>query len=273
MFNKEAIEQLQTGSGIDQASDATRLALAGDFAVSLPKDFVVHDLESFMQKRRRSRGVMETSSIDSFASYVRANKIPGTTVFVSHKTMAANAVLNIGTPDAPGHADDRAQFKPRMTAAYLALSKVSGGQALEQKQVAEFLEDWSHCIDCFNDVEKLTPSKAISAVRNITIEGLRKVEASEQQLNASKSVLEQVTASSKDTLPTTIYFKCVPYHEFEDRVFVMRLGIRTTDKPAITLRVINQEQHDEDMAEELRVKVSNAIVEGVPVLVGDYSAK
>lgn len=53
----------------------------------------------------------------------------------------------------------------------------------------------------------------------------------------------------------------------------MRLGIRTSDKPAITLRIVNKEQHDEDMAAELRQKVSSAITCAVPVLVGDYSAK
>ena len=35
----------------------------------------------------------------------------------------------------------------------------------------------------------------------------------------------------------------------------------------------NREQHDEDMAAELREKVNTAINSGVPVLVGDYSAK
>jgi uncharacterized protein YfdQ (DUF2303 family) len=82
-----------------------------------------------------------------------------------------------------------------------------------------------------------------------------------------------VTASSTETLPTYVYFTCEPYHEFEERTFVMRLGIRTTDKPAITLRIVNREQHDEDMAAELRAKVDAAITDGLPVLVGDYSAK
>jgi uncharacterized protein YfdQ (DUF2303 family) len=112
-------------------------------------------------------------------------------------------------------------------------------------------------------------------VRSITIEGLRKVEASEQQLSSSRSAFEHVLASSKDTLPTHIYFKCVPYQGFDERTFVMRLGIRTSDKPAIVLRVINREQHDEEMADELRNKVFAAInaEKEMPVLVGDYTAK
>lgn len=275
MFTKEAIDAISKAAAIDQAATAFRNATSYDNrgGAALPNDFEVHDLEKFMPMRRRARGAMETSSIADFASYVATHQEPGAAVFVSPKAMAANAVLNLGMPDAPGHADNRAQFIPRMTAAYTALSQVSQGQALEQQRVAEFLEDWSHAIECFHDSERLQINKAIAAVRNITIDALRKVEASEQQLSASKSAFESVTASSKDTLPTFIYFKCVPYHEFAERTFVMRLGIRTTDKPAITLRVINREQHDEDMAAELRAKVAEAVIAGVPVLVGDYTAK
>lgn len=273
MFDKEAIEALQHAAGIANAAMAIQGAMTDDAVVGLPNHFALHDLERYLPNRRRARGSMETSSIKDFAAYVATHHEPGASVFVSPKSMAANAVLNLGTPDAPGHADNRSQFTPRMTAAYTALSQVAQGQALEQSRVAEFLEDWGHAIECFHDSERLVIGKAIAAVRAITIEGLRKVESTEQQLSASKSAFESVTASSKDTLPTFIYFKCVPYHEFAERTFVMRLGIRTSDKPAITLRIINREQHDEDMADELRAKVNEAITDGVPVLVGDYSAK
>jgi uncharacterized protein YfdQ (DUF2303 family) len=53
----------------------------------------------------------------------------------------------------------------------------------------------------------------------------------------------------------------------------MRLGIITSDKPAVTLRIVNREQHDEDMAAELKNKVRAATTGPVVVLVGDYSAK
>ena len=273
MFDKTAINELTKAQAITAANEVT--AAEVDAVISLPDDFQVHDLEKYLGNRRRARGTMETSSIDDFASYTTANAEHGATVFVSPKSMVANAVLNLGTPDAPGHADNRAQLRPRETAAYTSLMQLATGQALEQSRVAEFLEDWAHAIECFHDGAALSPGKAVSAVRNITIEGLRKVEASEQQLSASKSAFEQVTASSKDTLPTHIYFKCVPYQGFDERTFVMRLGIRTSDKPAIVLRVINREQHDEEMADELRNKVFASInaEKEMPVLVGDYTAK
>lgn len=193
MFDKSAIEALSEAAAIDQAVDSIQLALSATRgAAALPVEFKIHDLESFMAARRRARGTMETSSIADFAAYVTQHHEPGASVFVSPNAMVANAVLNLGDPDAPGHADNRAQFKPRMTAAYMALSQVSQGQALEQQRVAEFLEDWGHAIECFHDSERLQINKAIAAVRNITIDALRKVEASEQQGHAAHVHLLQV---------------------------------------------------------------------------------
>lgn len=273
MFDKEAIEALQYGGGIIEASNAVSEAFAETRVVGLPNHFALHDLEKYLPNRRRARGMMETSSILDFASYVHRNMEQGATVFVSSKSMVANAVLNLGTPAAPGHADNRAQIKPDTTAAYAALRAIAQGQALDQTRVAEFLEDWAPHISCFKDEGEVSLKHAIAAVRNITIEGLRKVEASEQQLSASKSTFEAVTASSKDPLPTTIYFNCSPYQGFESRLFVLRLGIRTSDKPAITLRIVNVELHEEQMAHELADKVRAAVDEACPVLIGDYTGR
>ena len=273
MFDKSAIEALSQAAAIDQAAKALADGMDINALTALPNDFQILDLEEFLPNRRRSRGSMETSSIDDFAAYVSLQKEDGAAVFVSPKHMIANAVLNLGTPSAPGHADNRAQFAPRATAAYDSLLKVATGAGLAQTTVAEFMEDWAHLVECFHESEKLPVNKAVAAVRNITIEGLKKVEASEQQLSASKSAFESVTASSKDTLPTFIYFKCTPYQDFSERVFVMRLGIRTSDKPAITLRIVNKEQHDEDMANELQRMVRASINGPVEVLVGDYAAR
>lgn len=67
MFDKEAIEALQYGGGIQEASSAVIEAYTSHKLVSLPNHFTLHDLEKFMPNRRRARGMMETSSIQDFA--------------------------------------------------------------------------------------------------------------------------------------------------------------------------------------------------------------
>lgn len=187
--------------------------------------------------------------------------------------MTATAVLNLGTPDAPGHADNLAKLEPKKTAAYTALKGIATGTAHKQQTVAEFLEDWPGQVQCYNDEGVISPPKAIAAVRKITIESMKKLENTESQLSASRSAFESVQATSTEPLPTTIYFKTIPFHGLAERNFVLRLGVVTaSDKPAVSMQIVNQSQHDEDMAVELAKLVAEAVTE-LPVLIGDYAAR
>lgn len=273
MFTKEAIQELSKAEAITAAAKSITDQAPPGTLVALPNDFTVHDLEKFMYIRRRARGAMSTSNVPDFAAYVEQHQESGACVFIQQDKMTAIAVLNLGTPEAPGHTDNRAELAPKKTAAYTELKNIATGQAKKQQEIAEFFEDWAGNIKFFNEAGAITPPQAIAAIRKITIETLKKLENSEAQLSASKSAFESVTAKSVEPLPTTIYFTTVPYHGLKEREFVMRLGILAGgDKPAVNLRIINQEQHNEDMAIELADLVKAAIVD-LPVLIGEYAAK
>lgn len=268
-----AIKQIQQGAGIEQAAASIEGGLAGNGITALPSDYKQHDLETFMQTRRRARGAMVTSAAPDFAQYVKAHAEEGACVFVNADEMQAVAVLNMGTPETPGHTDNRARFVLKRTAAYSALRDVAGN-GMGQQRAAEFLEDWTEHIKCFNDEGVVTPSKAIAAIRKLSIETMRKLESSEQSLSASKSAFESIQATSADPIPTTIYFKCEPYHGLTEREFVLRLGVLTGgDKPTIILRVIKQELHDEEMATEFAERVRSVLGADIPVMLGEYVSK
>lgn len=274
MFDKESIELLQEGAAIQQASNALSLAFDDKAVVALPERFTIEDLERHLPNRRRLRGVMNTESLDSFAQYVKDHGEAGATVFVNAESMKAVAVLNLGTPDAPGHADNQAKLAPKRTAAFTALlaHANNAGRGMTQTVASEFLEDWPEHIQCFNEDGQITLPKAIAAIRKLTIESMRKLESSEQSLSASKSAFESVQATSAEPIPTTIYFKCVPYQDLAERLFVLRLGVLTgNDKPQITLRIVKAELHNEEMAQELAQLTSNALAGSCPVLLGEYS--
>ena len=110
MFNKEAIELLQEGAAIKQASEAI-LGITDAGAVALPEHFKLHDLETYMHVRRRARGVMVTHALSDFAIYTKAHTEEGATVFIDADEMSATAVLNLGTAADPGHTDNRAKVK------------------------------------------------------------------------------------------------------------------------------------------------------------------
>lgn len=251
-------------------------SLAGAGVLALPGDFNKHDVENYMPHRRRMRGLFKTKVIADFAAYVATNKEAGAAVFVDAEErldMSAVAVLNLGTPDAPGHTDNRAKLTLRMTAAYKALGVHANNGCISQVKAVEFVEDWPDCIECFKDNEKLTNAKAIAALRRITIDSYRKQETVEKSHSASKSAFESVTVNEFESLPTHIYFTCVPFQELAKRTFVLRVGVQTSgDKPSISLRVINEELHAEEMSQEFAGLV-RAALKDVPVGVGYYESK
>lgn len=275
MFDKDAIKALTEAQSINAAAGAVNDAIANSSIVALPSDYATHDLEKYLPNRRRARGKMATSSVQAFAAYVEAHKEEGASVFVSQSPMAATAVLNLGKPTAPGHADNIAELAPKATAAYIALCSIANGQGKTQRDVAEWLEDWAMFIDAVDsDGQDIQTKHAISAVRSITIEAMRKAESKESSLSATRSALEQVTARSDgNPLPAELHVNVEPYVGFLPRMFVVRLGVLTTnDKPSLVLRIAKAELHAEQMAAELAEKVQDAL-NGVPALLGNYAAR
>lgn len=278
MFTAEAIQELSRAQAITAASAAVGSAALGHnghSAVALPEQFKLHDLEQYLPTRRRLRGSMTTPKTAAFAEYTARHREAGASVFVNPDAMQAVAVLNLGTPDSPGHGDNRAVLAPPKTAAFAALLAIANGSQKKQTDVAEYLEDWAPLIRCENESgEDIAIKHAAAAVRKITIDSTRRQESSEQQLSAARSTFEQVKATGTDHLPVLIDVTCEPYMGLAARTFRLRLGIVTGDKPSLVLRVVKREQHDEEMAQELAQLVRGALAgSDVPVLVGSYSMK
>lgn len=274
MLSKEAITALQESQSIMAAHQAIAHASDSRDLAALPSDYSLHDLEAFLPARRRARGTMKTSVLASFADYTTAHGELGCAVFIDPMSMQAVSVLNLGEPTQPGHADNKAVLELKKTAAYQALLTYACGNPLKQSQIAEFLEDWADHLTCSNDAGAIATPKAIAAIRKITIEAMRKLESTEQQLSASLSTFESAQATSTEPLPTQINFTCQPYADLSDRTFSLRLGIQTgNDKPAITLRIIKIEQHTEDMANELAELVAGQFESdtNIAVILGTYS--
>lgn len=277
MFDKETLTALQESQSIAAASTALNAAGSTYDVAAMPSDYKLHNLEQYLPARRRARGTMTTTSLDSFACYTKAHAEDGASVFVNSDNMSATAILNLGTPDVPGHADDRANLDIKRTATFAAMLAVATGAGHKQSTIAEFLEDWPDQIKCCNEAGVISNAKAIAAVRKLTIESMRKLESEEQQLSASRSAFESVQATSKEPIPTIIEFKCQPYADLHERTFALRLAIRTEgDKPTISIRVIKAEQQNEEMSSELADRIiaafeSSNVGEFIPVLIGSYS--
>lgn len=282
-----SISNKYQGDAIRAAHTQLSERLNEDGLVALPNTFSTHDLEAMLPFRRRARGTMSTTSLDGFAEYVERYAKAGAGCFVQSHPLRAVAVLNLGVAEQPGQADDLAILGAEKTPEFEALGDVltkSKREGLTQRELAEWMEDWGMCLQCFESsglIEESEPQipvkRAVDAVRRITIDSARKVESVEAQLSTDRSAFESVAATSKEgKLPGLLIFGCEPYKGLTGRTFGMRLAVRTgpQERPSLTLALhpIRHQLVLDLIAQEFADKVATRLesVGNVAAYLGEY---
>ncbi|QYG86548.1 YfdQ family protein [Citrobacter koseri] len=241
----------------------------------IPENAQIESLECFNSQRFRFRGAMTTTNIDDFARYSKgyASASEPTRCFIDADNMTARSVFNIGTLDNPGHADNVASITLKKTAPFRALLQIDG-QRLKQKQIAEWLEDWSDYLLAFDaDGKTMEISQAAQAVRRITIQQATQQDHETGDFAGKKSLMQSVEASSKDVMPVAFEFKCVPYEGLGERRFSLRNSLLTSDEPCFVLRIVQLEAQEEAIANEFRdLLISKFDGESVETFIGNFKA-
>lgn len=270
-MTKDAIEQIQQAKGIQDA-DAVLAKLGLQVpVVALPADFRVSDLEKYLPQRTRLRGNMETTSLLAFMAYSEDHASPQhSACFVNADNMSAKVIFNLGDAAAPGHGDFVAQLNLQRTSEYSNILRLDGDR-MSQKELAEFMEDYADSITAYNaDGDGIALSRAISAVRRITIEARRESSSSEESFKAERTGLESIEARSDDGLPAGFRFHCVPYPGMSLRTFDLRLSVLTGgEKPVMVARIKRLESTLEEMGEELAGRLKEKLP--CPVHIGSFS--
>ncbi|WP_373962516.1 YfdQ family protein [Kosakonia sacchari] len=250
-----------------------KLAGADCPAVAIPKDVGVESLERLYANRFRFRGKMETQSIEDFVRYSTDYAADGTRCFINADNMAAVSVFNLGTLENPGHADNKAVLALKRTSPFSALLNINGDRN-NQKQLAEWLEDWSEYITGFDgDGEVIEAKRAAAAVRKITIDAIRSAEYEDQDFSGKRSVMESIEAKSKDIMPAAFEFKCTPYEGLSEYRIKLRMSILASDSPVLVLRITQLETYEEEMASEFRdLLVEKFKASAVETFIGTFSA-
>ncbi|HAT2727207.1 TPA: YfdQ family protein [Citrobacter freundii] len=241
----------------------------------LPQGTSVESLERFSLERFRFRGAMTTTSIDDFARYSKgyASAAEPARCFIDADNMTARSVFNIGSLDNPGHADNVAAITLKKTAPFRALLQIDG-QRLKQKQIAEWLEDWSDYLLAFDaDGNTMQISQAAQAVRRITIQSATQQDHETGDFAGKRSLMQSVEASSKEVMPVAFEFKCVPYEGLGERRFSLRNSLLTGDEPSFVLRIVQLEAQEEAIANEFRdLLISKFDGESVETFIGNFKA-
>jgi uncharacterized protein YfdQ (DUF2303 family) len=241
----------------------------------LPKDVSVESLERFGLARFRFRGAMDTTSIDDFVRYSvgYASAEEPARCFIDAQNMSARSVFNIGTLDNPGHADNVSTIKLKQTAPFRALLAINGDR-LNQKQIAEWLEDWSDYLTAFDaDGKTMSIAQAAQAVRRITIQQATQADHEDGDFSGKKSLMESIEATSKDVMPVAFEFKCVPYEGLGERAFSMRNSLLKSSEPCFVLRIVQLEAQEEAIANEFRdLLIGKFNEKPVDTFIGNFKA-
>lgn len=248
---------------------------------AMPAGVTVNDLEQYLEQRRRYRGSMATNLIAEFVEYVTATTddygwLPAAGVFpcfVSPSTMSAKTYFNLGDVENPGHGDHHANLHLEKTEAFRQLLETNG-RKFDQKNLAEWLEDWKDHLEAFAEdgTTEVPMAAAVSAVRRITIGSKAEATSETQALSTHQSAMTEVEARNKDQFPCFLKFTCEPYQGLEERTFTLRLSLITSEKPVIVPRIVRLETAEEEMAQELEEKLRKGF-EDTPVktFVGSFN--
>lgn len=226
-------------------------------AAALPEGVKIVDLEPFLEQRRRYRGTMKTAVLEDFIDYVAATTQESTSstdefpCFVDPQTMSARAFFNLGDQEDPGHGDHTASLKLKRTSTFEEVLKINGAK-LEQRELAEWMEDWVDVLAAANEHGETMPmSAAVSAIRRITIGANAETTSEQTNFGNKVSAMAEVEAKNRDQLPAFLALKCEPYQGLSEHTFTLRLNIITGEKPRIGVRIVRLETAEEEMAKEL----------------------
>ncbi|HBX4649384.1 TPA: DUF2303 family protein [Klebsiella pneumoniae] len=241
----------------------------------LPQNTSVESLERYSLERFRFRGTMDTTSIDDFVRYSvgYAQEDDKARCFIDADNMLARSIFNIGTLDNPGHADNVASIKLKKTAPFRALLAINGDH-LNQKQIAEWLEDWSDYLLAFDaSGNTMTIALAAQAVRRVTIQQATQADHEDSDFSGKKSLMQSIEASSKEVMPVAFEFKCVPYEGLGERRFSLRNSLLKSSDPVFVLRIVQLEAQEEAIANEFRDLLVGKF-DGKPVdtFIGNFKA-
>ncbi|WP_425328322.1 DUF2303 family protein [Pseudomonas nitroreducens] len=252
------------------AANATVTGSAGKMAV-VPEGFKLHSLEKLEAQRNRFRGALATSSLADFVTYVKERANTASHGFVDKENMACRVIFNLGDTEQPGHGDDSATLRLEPTAAYAALQRIAG-KNLQQKDLAEWMEDWRDFLQAVTpDDQDMNLVQAIAAVRNITIKASSERTNVEGNFNAQRSAMDQIEAASQDTLPGSLIFSSAPYDGLPVRNFVLRLSVLTGEaKPVLKLRWVAEEQIREEIAQDFKDLLATDIADATSLTIGTF---
>lgn len=238
-----------------------------DKLLLVPEGYRLESTEKYQETKDRMRANWCFSDLGEWAGYIHDQNLPGNQAIcmIDQDHMNARAVLDHGSLIAPLHGDHKAKLELEETPEYASLLQTNGDR-LKQKDLAEWIEDWAHCIKGEStEAEPMDAKQLAHSVRKITVDATRTSDHETHDFGASRSALEKIEARNKERMPAFIWFTCKPYDDLAERCFKLRVSvIASNDEPLLVLRIVGLELEQRSMAQEFKKLVKEAL-ESAPV--------
>ncbi|WP_249584357.1 YfdQ family protein [Pseudomonas viridiflava] len=265
---KEAIQLITDNALIAEGKDlGTSMP-----TVVLPEGAKIVNLEQYGAGRSRFRGTFSTSSLADFAKYVIDRAVADAKGFINQDEMTCSVLFNLGNDEVPGHADDRAVLKLKPTAAYQAVQAISG-RAMSQKDMSDWIEDWHSTLSAVgDDLQNIPLAKAIAAVRTISVKTTSENNHTVSETRASRSAMDDIEATSKETLPTSLIFSAVPFEGLQLRDIILRISVITSGaQPVLKLRWVGEDVLRDEIAQEFKSVVESKVGDAAQLALGNFA--
>ena len=94
------------------------------------------------------------------------------------------------------------------------------------------------------------------------------------ETRTSRSAMDQIEATSKETLPASLVFSVVPYEGLSVRNITLRVSVITSGtQPMLKLRWIGEEVQREEIAQEFKSVLDTQIGAATPLTLGTFDPK
>lgn len=252
-IQKDAIQHLQKSANMLELDEKLQDQKTNTPLMLIPDGFSVQDLEEHMELRSSYRFHFETKSIEDYVQYSKEFDKEGAKCFVNSDNMSAKVIFDIGTEEAPEHQRNTAKLQLDKTSAYRKILDIHGHH-MHQRDASDFIEDFGEFMKISTkEGEPMTIAQAANAINKITIDAARELISEVGDFNNSMSAMEREEVKGASKFPSVIKFTCVPYLGLDKREFTIKLSVLTgSDRPKISLRIIQLEPQQEDIAKEFK---------------------
>lgn len=246
----------------------------GAHVIALPDGFSLASLEQYEAQRYYPRGFYSTRDYRDLLAYAAAREadFTGAAMYIDPEDMVARIIFDYD--GGRGHGKNTAKYNAEATPLHYALRRTCGRDAVSQKELIQLLEDWAGDITAHDKGGAEIPlNTAVSLLSSLTVEKAKRIKQTQGDWEHERTVAEQAALKTEGKMVAELRINDELYTGTAEKITVhARLSLAVADdKFFLKLRLVGEEKHNREKAQEMREMAEKALQ--MPVYNGQYDSK